>query len=170
MKRTIVTIWLLIVHAATAHADLRELAHGLPDITRDHVDSAVTSALVHATPEVSASLLVALCWAESRCEIEARPRCGVLLVWPADMNEPPSRCADYAATIDAGIAIGVAELEILLADHRVHHNLRLALRYRACGNVAFAGTCSKQKLRWVENALDLAKTLDGAPILRRPSS
>jgi hypothetical protein len=171
LKRPLLALGILIALTSSARADLRSLAHNLPDIPAERVDLAVTSAIAHATPVITAGLIVTLCWAESRClpKTHDNTGCGVLQVDPKDMDEPPSMCAVYAESIESGVAIGVREIEILLADHRVHGNLRLALQYRACGNIAFDGTCSLKKLRWVEEVLRIADVLDGKPAQRKPS-
>jgi hypothetical protein len=150
---------------------LYELAHALPDIPRDRIDHVVAVAIDDATPEITAGLIVTLCWAESRClpKTHDNTGCGVLQVDPKDMDEPASMCAVYADSIESGIAIGVREIERLLADRRVHHNLRLALQYRACGNVAFDGTCRQVKIKWVDEVMRIADILDGKPARRRPS-
>jgi hypothetical protein len=178
MKRHTIVILGLIALTSNAVADppiaaprIYELAHNLRDIPRERIDHAVGVALEVATPEITAGLIVTLCWAESRClpKTHDHTGCGVLQVDPKDMDEPATMCAVYADSIESGIAIGVRELERLLADRRVHHNLRLALQYRACGNVAFDGTCSEAKLRWVDEAMRIADILDGKPARRRPS-
>ena len=173
MKRhSSVIFGLLIALTSSAHADdLRTRAYALPDIERDRIDLVVDVAIADATPEISAALLVTLCWAESRClpKTHDNTGCGVLQVDPKDMDETPSMCAIYAESIEAGIAIGVREIERLLADRRVHHDLRLALQYRACGNKAFDGRCSAAKLRWVEEAIRISNVLAGKAPRRRPS-
>jgi energy-converting hydrogenase Eha subunit A len=171
LNRLLLSLGILIALTSSAHADLRALAHNLPDIPADRIDQAVASAIVHATPVITAGLIVMLCWAESRClpKTHDNTGCGVLQVDPKDMDESPSMCAIYAESIESGIAIGVREIELLLADHRVHGNLRLALQYRACGNIAFDGTCSLKKLRWVDEVIRIADILDGKPAQRKPS-
>jgi hypothetical protein len=172
MKRhPILILGLLIAFTGSARADLHDRAHALPDISQDRVDEAVAAAIAHATPEITAALLVTLCWAESRClpKTHDHTGCGVLQVDPKDMGDPPSMCAVYAESIESGIAIGVREIELLLADHRVHHDLRLALQYRACGNKAFDGRCSEAKLKWVEEAIRISNVLAGNAPRRRPS-
>lgn len=154
---------ILLALASPAIANLRSQAHGLPDITPSLVDEAVDAAIAVETHEIDAALLIALCWGESRCEPKTHDHagCGVLQVNPKDLDEPATMCAVWAETIEAGMAAGVRELEVLLADHRVHHNMRLALQYRACGNKAFDGTCNAHKLGWVEEAMYHARVLRG---------
>lgn len=136
-------------------------AHELPDVKPGLIDDAIDAALNMQTREVSAALIVALCWAESRCDphVITGTHCGVLQVDPKDLGAPASLCEVWTSSTLAGIAAGVVELEMLLGDSRVHHDLRLALQYRACGNAVFDWTCSEAKLRWVDRALKLAERL-----------
>lgn len=133
--------------------------HELPDVDPALIEPAIDAAIEASTPEISAPLLLALAWGESRFQLEAKPKCGVLQVDPKDLDAPASLCAVWASSMEAGFAAGVVELKMLLGDRRVHHDLRLALRYRACGNKAFDGTCSAAKLAWVEAAIARARWL-----------
>jgi hypothetical protein len=117
----------------------------LGDVREDHVRPAVRAAERHGTPRISPELLVSIMWGESRFRPDQRTGrvCGVMQVGPADINRPHSDCVIWARDVDAAVAAGVLELEMLLADRRVHGDIRLALLYRACGNSAFDGTCRK---------------------------
>lgn len=149
---------ILVVIASVISVDVRH-AHELPDVQPELIEPAIDAAIEAATPEISAPLLLALAWGESRFQSEARPKCGVLQVDPKDIDAPASLCKVWASSMEAGFAAGVVELEMLLGDRRVHHDLRLALQYRACGNKAFDGTCNAKKLAWVEAALARARWL-----------
>ncbi len=145
---------ILIVIALVAPIDhVRARAHRLPDIADELVDPVVDAAFKHATRRVPAALIVALVWGESRGRNDAQPRCGVMQVWPADLDLPPSNCAAWRHDIDAGVAAGVLEIETMLRDPRVAGDLRRALLYRACGNVAFDGSCKAEKIAWVDKAI-----------------
>lgn len=138
-----------------------QAAHALPDVKPGLIELAIDAALEVATDEIPAPLLVSLAWSESRFEARTHDHtgCGVLQVDPKDIGAPVSLCRVWGASMLAGMAAGVVELEMLLGDRRVHHDLRLALQYRACGNKAFDGTCSTHKLMWVEAALARAARL-----------
>ncbi len=130
---------------------LRSAALELGDVKVEHVDAFIRSALKHATPHAPVELLVALGWPESRFDPHAGPACGVLQVYPNDLDLPWQLCAVWARDVDAGMAAGVLEIETLLRDHRVHGDLWLALDYRACGNSAFVGGCGKEA--WIAGVL-----------------
>lgn len=133
---------------------LRRVARDLPDVEGDRAAQFVDAAIAHATPRVPAELLVALAWGESRFDPEAKPACGVMQVYPHDLDAPPTACAAWRRDLHAGVQAGVTEIEIMLDDHRVHGSMQLALLYRACGNRAFDGTCASAKYAWVRGALE----------------
>lgn len=134
------------------------------DVQPLNVALAWAAAELEATPRVDAALLVSLMWAESRYEPGAQPACGVMQVYPHDIYLPDaSSCALWRHDVRAGVHAGVTEIEMLLADHRVH-SLRQALLYRACGNRAFTGECAMG--RWVDQALARREFLAG----RRPAA
>jgi len=154
MKLAIITTLLLSNQAlADDRSDrLRANVWALPDVRPELVDEAVDAALAVETKHVTAELLLALAWGESRMEpgLHTGFVCGALQVNPADIDEPHSQCKVWANDQVEGFAAGVKELEMMLLDHRVHGSLERALLYRACGNSAFNGTCSKKKWpRWV---------------------
>jgi hypothetical protein len=150
---------------------LHTTARQMPDVEHPElVDTLVDAAIRLQTPRVPAALIVALAWAEARFDPMAKPACGVMQVYPKDLDEPQTSCARWRNDLEAGVAAGVREIEVMLADKRVHGNLRNALLYRACGNSAFDGTCDDKKYVWVTNAINLwqvieprhAKTLFGS--------
>jgi hypothetical protein len=137
-------------------------ANALPDV--DHpamVDPFVDAALAEQTPRVPAALIVALGWGESRFDPAAQPACGAMQVYPNDLDEPWSRCAEWRKDLVAGVRAGVREIEVMLADRRVGGNMKMALLYRACGNKAFDGTCASAKYAWVEAAISRWRVLEG---------
>lgn len=141
---------------------LHATANALPDV--DHpkmTDPFLVAALNEQTPHVPAALIVALGWGESRFDPAARPACGAMQVYPNDLDEPWSRCAEWRKDLRAGVHAGVREIEMMLADRRVHGNMRLALLYRACGNAAFDGTCVPGKYAWVDAAIARWRALAG---------
>lgn len=153
-------------------AKIRANAHDLPDVQPELVDPAVDAALATETPAIPSELLLSIAWGESRFRPDQRTGvvCGALQVNPADIGEPRENCARWSNNTRLGFAAGVRELEMMLADRRVHGNLRLALLYRACGNAAFDGTCAKG--RWPEWVLVRAAMIGGAATTpaRKPSS
>lgn len=126
-------------------AKIRANAHNLPDVQPELIDSAVDAAFATETLAVPAELLLSIAWGESRFRPDQRTGvvCGALQVNPDDIGEPRGNCVRWANDMHLGFAAGVRELEMMLADRRVRGNLRLALLYRACGNAAFDGTCTK---------------------------
>jgi hypothetical protein len=120
-----------------------------PDIQAADVVLAWIAADLEATPRVDVPLLMALMWPESRYQPTAGPACGVMQVYPHDIGQDDaSSCTLWRHDVRAGVRAGVIEIEMLLADHRVH-SLREALLYRACGNKAFVpGACARGA--WVE--------------------
>lgn len=136
-------------------------ANELPDVDTAKTNAFVAIALDEQTPRVPAALLVSLGWGESRFDPEAQPACGALQVYPKDLDEPQSRCAEWRKDLRAGIRAGVREIEVMLADKRVRGNLKKALLYRACGNKAFDGTCSAAKYAWVDAAIARWRMLEG---------
>lgn len=141
-------------------AQIRANAHDLHDVDSALVDPAVDAALATETLAVPAELLLSIAWSESRFRPDQRTGvvCGALQVNPTDIGEPRGNCAHWASDTRLGFAAGVRELEIMLGDRRVHGNLRLALLYRACGNVAFDGTCTKTKWpQWVLARADMIR-------------
>lgn len=140
--------------ALFASWQLHYAAHGLPDV--DHpgmIDPFVNVALDEQTSRVPAALIVSLGWGESRFDPAAQPACGAMQVYPNDLNQPRSRCAEWRKDLRAGVHAGVREIEMMLADKRVRGDLRRALLYRACGNKAFDGTCDPKKYAWVDAAI-----------------
>lgn len=128
-----------------------ERVQQLPDIRTDLVLPNVISAFANETPDYPAELLLALAWGESRMDPTIRTRrvCSVLQVVP--------RSPDDCRGLMNGYTTGVWELKELARDRRTHGELRRVLEYRACGNAAFDGTCTKQ--RWVNAALARARQL-----------
>jgi hypothetical protein len=140
---------------------LHATARQMPDVEHPElVDTLVDAAIHLQTPRVPASLIVALSWAEARFDPAAKPACGVMQVYPKDLDEPQSACALWRNDLWTGVAAGVREIEVMLADKRVHGNLRKALLYRACGNSAFDGTCEDKKYVWVQNAINLWQAIE----------
>lgn len=136
------------------HADnLYTAAASLPDLDASRVIPMVLAAIAEETPSAHAELLVALAWGESRFEQSAQPLCGVLQVNPIDIGRPMSDCTVWRNDLRLAVRAGVAEIEMMLADHRVAGDLKRALLYRACGNKAFDGTCAAAKYAWVEDAI-----------------
>jgi hypothetical protein len=132
---------------------LRMNAYKLPDTTTLRANALVNAALKYETPHVPAALIVVLAWHESRFDPKAGPACGVMQVYPNDIDRPASDCAVWAKDFDAGVQAGVLEIETMLKDSRVRGDLRKALLYRACGNVAFTEGCSDKKVAWVNGIL-----------------
>lgn len=166
-------VWAARVAAAVYGVDpdakyLREGAHELlPDVDApDRIDHFVEAALTAQTSRVPAALLVALAWGESRFDSAARPACGVMQVYPRYLDEPASACDEWRRDLRAGVRAGVREIELMLDDKRVHGNMRRALLYRACGNSAFDGSCSKAKRSWVTAALARWRALSTYVALR----
>lgn len=142
--------WLVRVMILLEAPHLHNAARKLPDVTsHDLVDRFVDVAVELQTPHVPAALLVALAWGESRFEASARPACGVMQVYPHDLGEPATACAEWRSDSRAGVRAGVREIELMLNDKRVRGDMRRALLYRACGNKAFDGSCSAKKRAWV---------------------
>lgn len=129
---------------------LHDAARKLPDVASpDLVDQFVDVALELQTRRIPAALLVSLAWGESRFDASARPACGVMQVYPHDLGEPMTACAEWRRDLHAGVRAGVREIELMLADKRVGGDMRRALLYRACGNKAFDGSCDAKKYAWV---------------------
>jgi len=142
------------LHHIADDARLHEVARDLPDVAAPEMAANfVDAAIALQTPRVPASLLVALAWGESRFDLNAQPACGVMQVYPHDIYEPPSACALWRRDLRAGVRAGVREIEMMLADRRVHGDMRTALLYRACGNSAFDGSCDEKKYVWVTDAM-----------------
>jgi hypothetical protein len=169
-----ISILIIALASTTARADaradrLRANARDLPDVRAELVDDAVDAALATETRAVSAELLLSIAWSESRLEPGQRTGivCGALQVNPTDIGEPRASCRLWAAYTYFGFAAGVRELEVMLAEARVHGDLRLALLYRACGNHAFDGTCAK--IQWPRWVLERARALRRASRARLSS-
>lgn len=145
-----------LVVALQLHSTAREL----PDVARDLVDPFVDVALDEQTQRVPAALLVSLGWGESRFDPDAQPACGAMQVYPNDLDEPQSSCAEWRKDLRAGVRAGVREIEMMLADKRVRGDMRKALLYRACGNKAFDDTCSAAKYAWVDAAIARWRALE----------
>lgn len=145
------------IHHYAVDDRLRLIVRELPDVeSAGRADRFIEAAIAAQTEHVPASLLVSLGWGESRFDPAAQPACGVMQVYPQDLDEPEPQtaCTRWRSDIDAGVAAGVHEIEIMLADKRVRGDLRTALLYRACGNSAFDGTCDAKKYTWVTYAMD----------------
>ncbi len=127
-----------------------ERVEQLPDIRTDLILPNVVSAFANETPDYPAELLLALAWGESRMDPTIRTGrvCGVMQTVP----RTPTACQDLMS----GYAAGVAELRELASDRRTR-DLVDVLMYRACGQAAFDGTCTKR--RWVNAALARARRL-----------
>lgn len=139
-------------------------ASALPDVKPGLAATMVEAATAAETPRVGADLVLGIAWPESRFEIGAMPRCGVMQVWPADLDLPARECARWRSSQRDGAAAGVLEIETMLSDRRVAGDVRVALMYRACGGSAFTGRC--QKARWVSDAMERARQLRaGFPML-----
>lgn len=146
MIRTLMIAILLSLFLGNTRATtIRANAHDLPDVRVELVDAAVDAALEVETPTVPAETLLAIAWGESRMEPGQRTGvvCGAMQVNPIDLDLPRAACDVWARDTHQGFAAGARELAIMLADHRVHGDIRKALLYRACGNAAFDGTCAK---------------------------
>lgn len=144
------------LHHYADEARLHDVARELPDVTSpDLADRFVDAAIAKQTRRVPASLLVALGWGESRFDMNAQPACGVMQVYPHDLDEPQAACVIWRSDLLAGVDAGVREIEVMLADTRVHGDMQRALLYRACGNRAFDGTCDPRKYAWVKSAMTL---------------
>ncbi len=122
-----------------------------PDVQPIDVALVWIAAELEASPRVDPTLILALGWPESRYQPTAGPACGVMQVYPHDIGlaDAPT-CALWRHDVRAGVRGGVLEIEMLLADHRVH-SLWDALLYRACGNKAFTGECDRAG--WVNQVL-----------------
>lgn len=139
---------------AAREGDLRAAVATFPEDRIEEVDyRAVSAALAVETRRVPAELLISIAWEESRFDPKVRTGrvCGVMQVNPADIDMPLSTCDAWGRDLAAGFAAGVAEIEQMLDEPRVHGDLHTALRYRACGNAAFIGACSAAKERWVRS-------------------
>lgn len=142
------------VHHIYEAWSLHDAALDLPDVASpDLVNQFVDAALEAQTRRVPAALLVALAWGESRFDGDALPACGTMQVYPHDLGEPATACAEWRRDLRAGVRAGVREIELMLADKRVRGDLRRALLYRACGNRAFDGSCGAKKYAWVTSAI-----------------
>jgi len=158
-----------VLHRLSEACHLHERARALPDVeSPDLTDQLVVAALEEQTPRVPAALIVAIAWGESRFDRDARPACGVMQVYPNDLEEPASACVEWRRDLRAGVRAGVREIEIMLADKRVRGDMRRALLYRACGNKAFDGTCSTPKHAWVKATMERWHVL--APSHRTPTA
>jgi hypothetical protein len=141
----------MLADRAIAAVALLFRALGQPDVDPIDVVVAWVAVELEATPHVDAQLAMALMWPESRYQATAGPACGVMQVYPHDIGlDDRSSCALWRRDVRAGVHAGVVEIEMLLADRRVH-NLREALLYRACGNKAFTGECDMGV--WVDRVL-----------------
>jgi len=148
------------IHRIYEGWSLHDAARKLPDVASLRlVDQFVDVALELQTQRVPAALLVALAWGESRFDASAQPACGVMQVYPRDLDEPATSCAEWRRDLHAGVRAGVREIEMMLADKRVSGNMRRALLYRACGNKAFDGSCEAKKYAWVTAAMDRWRAL-----------
>lgn len=133
-----------------AHADVRmdrvrAATHLLPDVPSERVDAAVDAAFAAETDEVPAELLLSIAWGESRFDSTARVGrvCGIVQVAPRYVGKTKAVCKVWAHDLTAAFRAGALQLEDMLRDPRVRHDMRKALLYRACGNSAFDGTCRK---------------------------
>ena len=151
-------MWILLRLLAPMLSAIRlwGAAVAMPDTRPVAATEFAIAAELEQTPRVPAELLVALGWPESRFEATVRTGvcCGAMQVNPLDLGEPwESSCAAWTSSTRAGVRAGVREIEMMLAEPRVHGDLRIALLYRACGGTAFTGTCSAAKRWWVESVL-----------------
>ncbi len=154
----------VIIIVALLIANLRSQAHKLPDVDAKQLDDFIDAAAQEETKKVPAALLTSLAWAESRFKPDATPACGVMQVYPHDIDRPQSDCDVWRKDVRAGVHAGVVEIEMLLADRRVNGDMFRALMYRACGNVFFDGTCDVKKERWVNAAIARWRWLEAAGI------
>lgn len=168
--RTLVMVLALTTPAIAdeRHDRIRQNAVSLPDVKSEYAVPAVEAAIKHETEDLPAELLVSIMWGESRFKPNVRKGrvCGVMQVGPHDIGLPRSVCRTWEVDVDAAVADGVREMQMLLADRRVRGNIRRALMYRACGNSFFNGTCRKGGwARWVlGRAHDLRSQYEGKPV------
>ena len=142
---------------------LNSQAQQLPDTKPDEVAAFVSVAVFEETPRVSAELLVALAWGESRFKQDVGPGCGVLQVFPKYLKNRAWTCKVLQTDLTLAVRSAVVALEEMLDDKRVRGDLHKALMYRACGNVYFKGTCSDHKARWVRAAEARARKMTARP-------
>jgi hypothetical protein len=149
----------LLLSTSIASADVGENAKTLPDVRQEHLADAIVAVHKLATKQVDEALLLSIMWGESRFVPTVRTGkvCGIMQVNPRDIGQPRSDCDVWDRDVEAAVAAGIKEIEIMLADKRVRGNLRRALMYRACGNAAFNGTCKKGA--WVDAVLKRAHRL-----------
>lgn len=155
--RFLFALWNAIAsHASDARVELlranvRLLAE-VSDADESGIYDQVDAAISAETRRVPAELLLAVAWGESRfrTDVATGRVCGPLQVAPGDLGMPYQRtCEIWEQEPVEAYAAGVKEIEMMLADARVHGSMTLALMYRACGNAAFwASPCVKAKRMW----------------------
>lgn len=116
---------------------LRSALIEMGDVRHSLIDDAVTAAIGVEGDGVSAELLLALAWRESRLDPTVRPRggrvCGALQVVPRDVGERDhaDACRRWSRDTWQGFEAGAVELRQWLRHAR--GDLYTALRGRACG-------------------------------------
>lgn len=122
------------------------LWHATPEIDRAGALVHASHAVAFETPLVSAEMILAVVYVESRFDptavsivpwANAYGFCGVM------QTIAPTRAACVAQReLDVGYALGVRELETWLADPRVHGDTRRMLLGHGCGNAGLVhGRC-----------------------------
>lgn len=141
---------------------LRDRVLALGDVRPELIDDAVTAAIDVETESVSAELLLALAWWESRLEPGLRTGrvCGALQVKPEDVGERSHRdaCHRWAQDTWQGFRAGADELTTWLRHS--HGNMSLALRGRACGWTGLRHGCGKKW--WIDRVRLTARRLKEA--------
>lgn len=155
-----ITLFVVLFALGSPHISVEESrfltvtkqAAELPDHRPELILPNAIAAFANETDEYPSELLLALAWGESRFEPNAGNRiyCGVM---QTARTASPLACDDAYS----GYRAGVDELRELASDRRTHGDLELVLLYRACGNAAFDGTCTKHA--WVRSALRRARRL-----------
>lgn len=165
MRSAIALSLLLSTASADSRSDrMRQVNRNLPDVREGLADQAFDAAIEVETDRLPASLLLSIAWGESRfdpTEVTGRV-CGIMQVNPVDIGYTHTACDAWRISVRSGFLAGIEELEMMLADRRVHGDLRKALLYRACGFRAFDGTCKKGA--WPEWVLKRAQILEGKRI------
>lgn len=146
MKKLLLTLALCTSSVCYADNNSLELAtHYLPDVNHADIKDVVNSAILSQTNDITAELLIAIAWGESRLKSNVKTGnfCGIVQVNPADIGRPKSDCNIWLQNSKDGFAAAVTELQMMLSDKRVNGSIKKALMYRACGNSYFAGKCKK---------------------------
>ena len=128
----------------------------LPDVGLRDATVAAHAALLVETDQVSAELLIAIAWGESRfvAGVVTNRACGLLQIIAASRAE----CSLLKIPI-VNAYVARRQLEEWLRVSR--GDLRKALLGNACGFSAFTGACSKT--RWPGWVLERARSLGWSP-------